>query len=254
MTAPITPDNTLITKRLPKVGTTSPYAGMVAQAANALNTGPDRKGMAMTALADFDAASAERQANSFKAVGQNAARLGRIGSGAVTKDLGVVQRQIAGDRSRFQNDLVRDLTERDRADQFQKVGVFAGLDRDAYGRSRDAVNDFATDRAYEYGMSRDAVADNFAKANLGLNQSNTQFNQRLALQQLLNSVKDKALRAKLEASMGAGATAADAFGGAAAVARTAGAGAATPPTFPVVGRNAAPTPPIDFTALNPEWR
>lgn len=240
MTAPITPENSLIAKRLPKVGTTSPYAGMTAQAANALNTGPDRQGMARTALADFDAVSAERQANSFKKVGMNAARLGRIGSGAVTKDLGEVERQIQGDRSRFQNDLVRDLTEKDRADQFSKLSAFANLDRDAYGRGRDEIGDFAKERDYEYGMSRDAVADGYARANFDANQNNTAFNRRLALQQLLLGTKDKALRAKLEAAMSAGGQAADAFGGAAAVARTAGAGAATPPTFPTVGKSKLP--------------
>lgn len=113
--------------------------------------GPNRTELAKQALADFDASSAEGLKDRFRAVGQNAAKFGRIGMGETGKSMIDVGRLHEQDRMRYSNELARSVAEGDISDRFRRVdatsglrgqesGIEAGLRDENFARTRSAVD------------------------------------------------------------------------------------------------------------------
>lgn len=132
--------------------TAGKYTGNVDKAVADLAGGPDRVAMAKQALADFDTAGAPALAARFKAVGQNAAKLGRIGSGGVTSELGTLQSDYERNRMLTANDLIRQLTEADAADRFKKLSAFSDVNAEDLAGQRG-------ERAFGLGLGEQAITD-----------------------------------------------------------------------------------------------
>lgn len=89
--------------------------------------GPNRTELAKQALADFDSGNAEGLHQRFRTVGQNAARLGRLGMGDTGKEVYDVGRAYEQDRMRYANELARSVAEGDISDRFRRVDATSGL-------------------------------------------------------------------------------------------------------------------------------
>lgn len=100
--------------------------GQVTGNMDALN-GPNRTELAKQALADFMEQQKEQQFNEERSLGQNISKFGRSGMQANAGEFGEITRKISGDRSRFANELARDVSEGDINDRFRKVDMETGL-------------------------------------------------------------------------------------------------------------------------------
>lgn len=105
---------------------TGRYSDEQDQALAALG-GPNRTELARQALADFDETDAENRHNRFRQIGQNAARLGRLGMGDTGKEVIDQGRIFEADRARYANELARGVAEGDISDRFRRVDVTSGL-------------------------------------------------------------------------------------------------------------------------------
>lgn len=128
--------------------------------------GPNRTDLAKRALADFDTANAEGLKERYRTVGQNAARLGRLGMGDTGKEVVNVGRQYEQDRMLKANELARSVAEGDIGDRYRTLdsvsglrgresGIASGLrgeDLDRYKTSADlGYRDASSDTADRYG-------------------------------------------------------------------------------------------------------
>jgi hypothetical protein len=89
--------------------------------------GPNRTELAKQALRDFDESSAEGNQQRFRQIMQYAARGGRIGMGETGRSMIDAGRLMEQDRSRFQNQLAREVSEGDINDRFRRVDAVSGL-------------------------------------------------------------------------------------------------------------------------------
>lgn len=145
---------------------TGQFGGQLAGAAQSLTSAPDRMALAKSALADYDTAAAPGFQQRLQAVGRKAAALGRIGSGMATDALGDVQTEYERDRLLFGNGILREAASQTLGDRLGVTSALAGL----YGQSdsMDRSNADATrgERAFQYGVGRDAVSDRVQQATL----------------------------------------------------------------------------------------
>jgi hypothetical protein len=102
--------------------------------------GPNRIDMMKQAMADYDAQDAERRAGGIQQIGQKAAALGRIGAGMTTGDLAGFGRQVEGDRSRVQNELLRGAVDADVTDQRMNRDELRGERDYQVGREQNAFD------------------------------------------------------------------------------------------------------------------
>ncbi len=100
---------------------------------------PDRIALTKQALADMDATAAPELAARFKAVGQQAATLGRLGAGGVTTDLGNIESDYERNRIAAENASVRDAVSGDVTDRLNQFQAAQGYDAAGYGKSKDAT-------------------------------------------------------------------------------------------------------------------
>jgi hypothetical protein len=89
--------------------------------------GPNRTELAKQALRDFDESSAEGNQQRFRQIMQYAARGGRIGMGETGRSMIDAGRLMEQDRSRFENQLAREVSEGDISDRFRRVDAVSGL-------------------------------------------------------------------------------------------------------------------------------
>jgi hypothetical protein len=135
--------------------------------------GPNRTELAKQALRDFDESSAEGNQQRFRQIMQYAARGGRIGMGETGRSMIDAGRLMEQDRSRFENQLAREVSEGDISDRFRRVdatsrlrgqeaGIERGLRDENLARARSTV-DYAgrdadreiADRYERYGTATD---------------------------------------------------------------------------------------------------
>lgn len=178
--------------------------------------GPNRTELAQKSIADWDAQHAPQFAADQRAVGQNAAKFGRIGAGMTTNDLTGLEATHNRDRMSFQNALA------------------SGLASDTINDARSNNNELRTERDYQTGRSDKAQQD-------AINQRNNE-------EDLLNSQFGRSMK---QAEFGYGGSPVDTLGkfsgalGDSAAAST-GAGINL-----ITGAN-KPQPGIDFSSLFPK--
>lgn len=143
------------------------YSAEQDQALAALG-GPNRTELARQALADFDETDAENRHNRYRQIGQNAARLGRLGMGDTGQEVVNQGRIFEADRARYANELARGVAEGDIGDRFRRVDVTSGLrgqesDIDARlrGEGRDIAGTELDDRYRRLGAAAGYETDVF---------------------------------------------------------------------------------------------
>lgn len=71
-----------------------------------------------------------------------------------------------------------------------RYNLLRGMESDAYGRYQDALGQYNTDRTYNYGVGRDAIADQRYADELAYNRERSDYEKLLALAQLGADVGD----------------------------------------------------------------
>lgn len=178
--------------------------------------GPNRTELAQQALADFDEANAEGLHQRFRTVGQNAARLGRLGMGDTGKDVLNVGRDYERDRLRYSNELARSVAEGDIGDRFRRVdvtsglrgqesdidarlrsegreiagtelddryrrlGAAAGYESDVFNQGRANRDEFRTERGRQDDLAQRGMDNRVRERELGNNEMDQRFRQALA--------------------------------------------------------------------------
>lgn len=131
---------------------------------DALNSlgGPSRTELARQALADFDSGNAEGLQQRYRQVGQNAARLGRLGMGDTGKEAIDVGRAYEQDRMRYANELARSVAEGDIGDRFRRVDAVSGLRRGESGIESGLRGEARGERDYFTGLDERNVSRGLA--------------------------------------------------------------------------------------------
>lgn len=128
----------------------SAYAAAQDSALEGLS-GPSRTELAKQALADFEAQGEKALQGRFRKVGQESAKFGRLGMGAVNAELGSIQGDFERDRLQKMNELASSVAEGDIGDRFRRVdatsglrrgeaGIDAGLRDENFSRERSALD------------------------------------------------------------------------------------------------------------------
>ena len=178
-TQPVTAVAPPPTSAPPAANTTTfgPGHDLLATQINPNNNGVNRTQLAQNLVKDWEAQSAPQFAADQRAIGQNAAKFGRIGAGMTTNDLTGLEATHNRDRLSFQNQLA------------------SGLAGDTINDARADNNELRTERDYQTGRSDKAQQD--------------AINQRLMEQQFGNDDFQKALQ---EAQFGYGGSPVDTLG------------------------------------------
>lgn len=137
------------------ISTFGPGNDLLSSQINPGNSGVNRTQIAQNTLASYDAQDAPRLAGEMRAVGQNAAKFGRIGAGMTTNDLTGIEATHARDRGSLAASLA------------------SGLADSTVNDARANNDELRTERSYQTGRSDKAQQD--------------QINQKILEDQLLNS-------------------------------------------------------------------
>lgn len=127
------------------------------QALSALG-GPSRTELAMQALKDFQTQGQRDLQNRFRAVGQSAAKFGRLGLGDVNAELGSIQGDYERDLLAKQNELARSVAEGDIVDRFRRLDAASGLRGQEAGISSGLRGEARQERQYGTGLAERNVA------------------------------------------------------------------------------------------------
>jgi hypothetical protein len=126
-------------------------------------TAPDRAAMAKTLLADFDKSTADAQREDYRAVGQHAASLGRLGMGQTAQDVQEVGRKHLTDRATLAAKLAYDTSGQ-------------SIDDARYNRG-----EMRTERGYQTGQAQTAIDRAVQQAQLEEQIRNGTFNRGMGL-------------------------------------------------------------------------
>lgn len=173
-----------------ETGRAAQYASAQDDALAALG-GPSRTDAALTALDDFDKRGAEALQQRFRSIGQNAARLGRLGMGDTGQEVVDAGRRFEQDRQMARNDLIRSVLEGDINDRFRRVDATSGLRRgesdiDARlrGEGRDVAGTELDDRYRRLGASAGYETDIFNQGRANRDEFRTERGRQDSLGQL----------------------------------------------------------------------
>lgn len=138
-----------------------------------LTNGPDRVQQVRDTLAALDAQDALQRKAGTRQIGQDAARLGRLGSGMVTTSLGDLESDIQRNRANVEAQLIRDATNANVQDLFGLAGLSGNVADSAYGRA-------ANERAVQNALSLQDIQNRVNQRDRQNAQANTRFGQGLA--------------------------------------------------------------------------
>ena len=136
---------------------------------SSLTDSPDYLSQAKSALQDWETGQAPVLAADFRQVGQNASKLGRIGSGGVTTQLGTLQSDYERNKQLAANQLIQSALDQTQQNKYATLGAAQGVSNQAYGQG-------AAERANQQNTVQQ-----------GINNRNTQIGQGIQLGQLGNS-------------------------------------------------------------------
>lgn len=117
--------------------------------------------------------SAEQRQLGIRNIGQAAARLGRIGSGMVTTDLGNLEDVLRTREEQARSGLAADVARGEASDRRANLGALSGLEGQLFGQEAGQRGELRTERGYQTDSANQAT--------------DRRIQQRLLEEQLLNS-------------------------------------------------------------------
>lgn len=184
----------------------TPYDQYLRQQAEALQSGPDRRQIALDTLKLFDEAQGEAQRLGTQQIGRDAARLGRLGSGMVTTDLGNLADRMDINRSRMMRELANETAGLEQSDRLARIGALQGLQEGEFGRGTSRVGTLADlqsilygqgeagrdelrgERAYQRQLANEARDSNLQELELANRLQNDEYSRMAPLWEMLSQI------------------------------------------------------------------
>jgi hypothetical protein len=117
-----------------------------------LTDSPDYLSQAKSALQDWETGQQPVLAADFRKVGQNAAALGRVGSGGVTTQLGTLQSDYERNKQLTANQLIQAALDQTQQNKYATLGAAQGVANQAYNQGN-------TDRTNMQNVAQEGVTN-----------------------------------------------------------------------------------------------
>lgn len=145
-----------------------------------LTNGPNYLGQAQTAIQNYDIANQPALAAQMRTVGQDASRLGRIGSEGVTTSLGNLANQYQTNKMLTENQLLTNALNQTQQDKYANLGAAQGIANQQYSQG-------AAERANQQQVAQQGVSNRAAQFGAQQGAQAQQFGQGMGLAGLGNS-------------------------------------------------------------------
>lgn len=129
---------------------------LVDQFTGRIASSPDITHAGLDKLKLFEDQTADARTLGSRDIGRDAARLGRLGSGVVTTQLGDLENTLQTNLNRARTGLASDLTMQEAADRRANAGVLSTLQDQVFGQGAQKRAELRGERGYEYGVGTDA--------------------------------------------------------------------------------------------------
>lgn len=161
-----------ITANDPRLGTTQ---GQVDTARDTLASTPDRTELAAQALQLLRERSAPQYAADQRAIGQSAAKFGRIGAGMTTNELTDLNLTRERDLDRSSRELANQAAGSTMSDRLARVGALSGLETQQFGQGQAGRDELRGERGYQNETDQRARDDERTRLLLEDQLLNSQF-------------------------------------------------------------------------------
>lgn len=132
----------------------------------ALTQGPNLQQSALDAFKNIQGKTAEQRQLGIQDIGRSAARLGRLGSGMVTTDLGNLEDTLRSHENQALGDLAYNTATQEAGDRRANLGAGQGYESQVYGQGQNARNEVRTERDYQAQQSQQALQNEIVRRQL----------------------------------------------------------------------------------------
>ncbi len=160
-----------------------------------LSGAPSRREIALDVLRNFDAEQGDVRTRGIRDIGRGAAKFGRLGSGAVTTDLGNLEERLDENRNRLLRGLSADTAGAELGDLLGRLGATAGVggqfrseDLGAAGFRQGLRGELRGERGFQRGLAQDAQQSNIQRALAEAGLDDQAARRELALNQFLGGI------------------------------------------------------------------
>lgn len=132
----------------------------------ALTQGPNLQQSALDQFKNIQSQTSEQRQRGIQDIGRSAARLGRLGSGMVTTDLGNLEDTLRSHENQALGDLAYNTATQDSANRRANLGAGQGYESQLYGQGQNARNEVRTERDYQAQQSQQALQNEIVRRQL----------------------------------------------------------------------------------------
>ena len=132
----------------------------------ALTQGPNLQQAALDQFKNIQSQTAEQRQLGIQNIGRAAARLGRLGSGMVTTDLGNLEDTLRSHENQALGDLAYNTATQESADRRANLGAGQGYENQVYGQGANARNEVRTERDYQAQQAQQALQNEILRRQL----------------------------------------------------------------------------------------
>lgn len=157
---------------------------IVDQATGKLSSAPDLTQAARDTMANLEASIGRDRELGLRRIGQSAAKFGRLGSGMVTTDVGNLEDVLRQRELEAERGLSADVAQADAANRRANLSALSGLEDQLFGQGSAKRGELRGERAYQYGVGRDALSDRVLQAELADRLTNSAFDRAATRAQL----------------------------------------------------------------------
>ena len=154
----ITPANSALTNQA---------QGAVTHALGSLAALPDRTALAQGNMALLQQQIGDEQTAGMKQIAQQAAALGRVGSGMTTSNYGDLADRLAVEQQRAASGLALDAASGQASDTLNRLGATQSVLGQSAGLDASNRNELRTERGYQTGQAQTAYNQQVQQATLG---------------------------------------------------------------------------------------
>lgn len=132
----------------------------------ALTQGPNLGQAALDQFKNIQSQTSEQRQRGIQDIGRSAARLGRLGSGMVTTDLGNLEDTLRSHENQALGDLAYNTATQESANTRANLGAGQGYESQLYGQGQNARNEVRTERDYQAQQSQQALQNEIVRRQL----------------------------------------------------------------------------------------
>lgn len=132
----------------------------------ALTQGPNLQQAALDQFKNIQSQTSEQRQRGIQDIGRSAARLGRLGSGMVTTDLGNLEDTLRSHENQALGDLAYNTATQEAGNNRANLSAGQGYESQLYGQGQNARNEVRTERDYQAQQSQQALQNEIVRRQL----------------------------------------------------------------------------------------